>query len=150
MSVMKKIGIFMTCWMGVILGFLLSFLGMMSSGHFTVPGFFIGALESVILSLIIGLVLDVRAITLKIGSKLQLTPSSKGYPFFMALVSDIIFTPLMCFAALALKMGLKKPMFLQAFCRTLLTDFIIAYFVILLIMPVGRHIASKLFKANIK
>lgn len=91
---MKKIGIQISICMGITLSFFLSLTGILTSGHFSVPGWLMSFVVSAVVSLIIGFCVPMKkvgdAVTVKRGMK----PGSIKARLTESLVSDLIYTPL--------------------------------------------------------
>ncbi|MBR6273944.1 MAG: hypothetical protein IKR27_02900, partial [Lachnospiraceae bacterium] len=88
---MKGIMIKMSLLMGVTLSFFLSLTGLLSSGHFTVPGFIVSFIVSTIISILIGIFIPVR----KLGEKASAGKKGFAKTCVESLVSDLIYTPVM-------------------------------------------------------
>lgn len=90
---MKSVGIKMSLLMGVTLSFCLSLVGNLSSGHFTVPGFLISFVVSLAISLVIGFLVPMGKVTASLDARLGLKPGKLSTRLFDALISDLIYTP---------------------------------------------------------
>jgi hypothetical protein len=126
--------------MGVTLSFVLSLVGTLSSGNFTLPGFLLSFGVSLGISLMIGYVVPIKLITDACTRRLGLNPRAFGTRLFEALVSNLIFTPVMTLTMVTLAYRQATahgaqlaygPMLL----RSLLLSFVVAYAVILIVTP---------------
>ena len=138
---MKKIGREMSILMGASLSFCLSLVGQLASGHFAIPAFLISFLVSLIVSLIIGFVVPMKPLSDALGKKLGLKPESFGSRCFDALISDLIYTPIITF--LMVVMAFRQAVgngaqitFAPMFFRSLLLSLFVGYVLILLLMPI--------------
>ena len=91
---MKSAGRKMSLMMGVAMSFCLSLTGNLSSGNFTLPGFLKSFLVSLVISLIIGFLVPMGPLTQFLDRKLELRPGKLSTRCFNALVSDVIYTPI--------------------------------------------------------
>ena len=94
---MKKAEIKMSLLMGLSMSFVLSLVGMMSAGQFTVPGFLRSFLISFAISMILGLIIPVRRISTAILIKTGIKPGTLKANLLEALVSDLAYSPIMTF-----------------------------------------------------
>lgn len=145
---MKKVGRKMSLYMGVTMSFILSLVGNLSSGHFTLPGFLISFVVSTIAALIIGFIVPIGKITGNALRNARLEPNSTGGKLLSALISDLIYTPiltlLMVFLAYrqATAQGAQLN-FLNMFLPSLLLSLVVGYFCIFFIEPVFMKLAMK-------
>ncbi len=137
----KKIGRRMSILMGITLSFCLSLLGNLTSGHFTLSGFLISFAASTLISLIIGFLVPIKKVGDGICNALHLKPRSLPAHCAESFLSDLIYTPVITLAmvALAWKMaaahGAQMP-FLPVFLHSLLLSMIVGYVLIFILMPV--------------
>ncbi|MCR4645820.1 MAG: hypothetical protein K5695_10510 [Oscillospiraceae bacterium] len=135
---MKRIGRTMNILMAVTLSLFLSFTGTFTSGNFTLPGFIVSFIASTIVSLIIGLVIPIKPISDKIAEKAHLQPRTFGRRCMDALVSDVLYTPILTLLMVGLayfmasRHGSPIPvpfilMFLKSFAISMIVGFILAY-----------------------
>lgn len=137
----RKAGQKMSLYMGVTLSFILSLVGTLSSGHFTVPGWLISFVCSTIIALIIGFVVPMGKISRDLTEKLNLDPESVPAKLLKALVSDLIYTPLitlaMVYMAYRQASAHGAPVnFWGMFLPSLLLSLVVAYFCIYFIEPI--------------
>lgn len=138
---MRRAGQKMSLYMGVTLSFILSLVGTLSSGHFTVPGWLISFVCSTIIALIIGFVVPMGKISRNLTEKLNLDPESVPAKLLKALVSDLIYTPLitlaMVYMAYRQASAHGAPVnFWGMFLPSLLLSLVVAYFCIYFIEPI--------------
>ena len=137
---MKKVGRRMGILMGVTLSFALSLLGNLTSGHFTLQGFLISFAASTLISLIIGFFLPMKKIGDSFCAALHLKPRSLPAHCAGSFLSDLIYTPVITLAmvALAWKMavshGMQMP-FLPVFLHSLGLSMIAGFVLIFIFMP---------------
>lgn len=145
---MKKIGREMSILMGITLSFFLSLTGILSSGYFTVPGFLISFVVSLVISLIIGFFIPMKKVTDSLGRKLGLAPRKFSTHCFEALISDLIYTPIitliMVFLAYrqAIRQGAQIP-FWPMLGKSMLISMIVGYILIFIFMPLFLKIVMK-------
>lgn len=151
---MKKIGITMNILMGVTLSFFLSLIGNLTAegGFKTVPFLASFALSTVI-SLIIGFIVPMRKIEGGAVRAMGMKEHSLPAALVSALISDLIYTPVITLAmiALARKMAVKMshgnaelPPFGVMFLKSLVISLIAAYIIILIATPVYLKLSKKL------
>ena len=99
---MKKIGLQMSILMGAALSFCLSLFGTLHSGHFSVPAFLFSFAVSLIVSLVIGFLVPMPKLEAAVCEKLNTEQRSLKGNALTALLSDLIYTPLITLAATAL------------------------------------------------
>ena len=147
-QMMKKIGRRMSILMGVSLSFCLSLLGNLTSGHFTLPGFLISFAVSTLISLIIGFLVPMKKVGDSLANALHLKPRSLPAHCAESFMSDLIYTPVITLAmvALAWKMatshGAQMP-FLPMFLHSLVLSMIVGYVLIFILMPVFFKLTTR-------
>lgn len=140
---MRKIGRQMGIRMGLLMSFCLSLVGTLTSGHFTLVGFLLSFVVSTIISLIIGFLVPVGKISGSLCRKWKLEPGKLATRCVESLISDIIYTPVITLAmvALAYNMAMKQSggmaeiSFLPMFLHSLLICFVVGYVLIFIFMP---------------
>ena len=145
---MKKIGIFMSLLMGVTLSFFLSLTGQLSSGHFEVPGFLLSFGVSLLVSLIIGFLVPMKKVNDSLDRKLGLAPRSLGTRFFEALVSDIIYTPIITFIMVFMNYKIAVShgahlVFGPMLLKSMIVSLIVGYVLIFIFMPLFMALLMK-------
>ncbi len=138
---MRRAGQKMNLYMGVTLSFILSLVGMLASGHFTFPGWLLSFACSTVIALIIGVVAPMGKISRSITEHYHLDPQSVPAKLLTALVSDLIYTPLITLAMvyLAYRQASAQGVpvrFWSMFLPSLLLSLVVAYFCIYFIEPV--------------
>ncbi|MBQ3965695.1 MAG: hypothetical protein II684_02540 [Treponema sp.] len=147
-QMMKKIGRRMSILMGVSLSFCLSLLGNLTSGHFTLPGFLISFAVSTLISLIIGFLVPMKKVGDGLANALHLKARSLPAHCAESFVSDLIYTPVITLAmvALAWKLatshGAQMP-FLPMFLHSLVLSMIVGYVLIFILMPVFFKLTTR-------
>lgn len=104
-SVIKKIGIFMSLLMGLTLSFVMSLVGTLTSGHFTVISWLISFGISFVISLAIGFIVPMPKIENAANRKLGLKPGSVPANAVSALISNTIYTPILSVAMVLIMVG---------------------------------------------
>jgi len=150
---MKKIGITMSLLMGVTLSFFLSLVGNLTGGDgFKLPAFLISFVVSTIISLIIGFVVPMMKVERGAVKAMGLKENGVPAKLVSALISDIIYTPIITLAmiALARKMAMKMshghaelPPFMVMFLKSLIISLVVAYVIILIVTPVYKKLSFK-------
>lgn len=145
---MKKIGILMSLLMGVTLSFFLSLTGTLSSGHFTIPDFILSFLVSFIISMIIGLLVPMNKVNAALDKKLGLKPGKLSTRFFDALVSNVIYTPLISFCMVTMSYFIATShgahlSYVPMLLKSLLITFIVGYVLIFIFMPLYLNLLMK-------
>ena len=151
---MKKIGREMSILMGTTLSFCLSLVGQLASGHFAFSAFLVSFLVSLVVSLIIGFVVPMKPLSDALGKKLGLKPESFGTRCFDALISDLIYTPIITFlmVLMAYKQAVShgaQIVFVPMFLKSLLLSLFVGYVLILLLMPVFLKFVLKRHAADL-
>lgn len=127
--------------MGITLSFFLSLSGVLLSGHFTPAAWLISFVISALISLVIGFCVPMKPLLDKITGKMK--PLAISTKCLEALVSDLIYTPVITLAMVAFAwMGIKRnappaalPPFLPMFLHSLAAEMVIGFVLILIFMP---------------
>ena len=136
---MRKIQRQMAIYMGVTLSFCLSLFGNATSGNFTVPGWIISFILSCIISLIIGWFVPMKTVSDKITGAMGLEQGKGITRVVEALISDIIYTPIITFAMILLAYRQATahggqmpfvPVFIEALIKSLIVGLIIIFILI--------------------
>ncbi len=151
---MKKVGLFMSLFMGVTLSFFLSLTGNLTAkSGFSPIAFIVSFILSTIISLLIGFIVPMRKIEGGITKAIGLRERSLPANIVSALISDLIYTPLITLAmiALARKMAMKAsdghaelPPFIVMFLGSLALCFVVAFILILIFTPLFFRLSLKL------
>lgn len=145
---MKKIMTQMNLLMGVTLSFCLSLVGNLRAEKFSVVGFLISFVISVIISMIIGFCVPVKPLTDKLEAKCGIRPRSTGAKFFDALISDLIYTPIITIVMTifaykqATSHGAEIP-FVPMLISSLLISLVVGYILIFICMPLFLKLVFK-------
>ncbi len=155
---MKKIGITMNILMGVTLSFFLSLVGNLTAeGGFKLVPFLASFVLSTVISLIIGFVIPMKKIENSAVKAMGLNERSLPANLISALISDLIYTPVITLAmiVLARKMAMKMsnghavlPPFAAMFVKSLIISLIVAYVIILIATPLYLKLSMKLAGVN--
>lgn len=135
---MAKVGLEMNLLMGITMSFFLSLVGILSSGHFSVPGWLTSFLISVVAAFVIGFIFPVQKISAAAVRKSGLNPNAMGGRCLEALVSNLIYTPLMTLIMVflawkgATAAGAQIP-FAPMYFRSLLFTFPVGFVLVLII-----------------
>ncbi|MBQ2582311.1 MAG: hypothetical protein II577_00225 [Erysipelotrichaceae bacterium] len=144
----RKIGYLMGILMGGTISFVNSLIGTLSSGRFTVGGFLNSFLISFVISQILGLIIPIKKISDSLIKKLDLQPGTLKARIVDALVTDLVYSPLMTFIMVymawsqATAHGAKipfGPMLLRSEC----ISFVAAFFLSLFLSPVYLKLLMK-------
>ena len=139
----------MSLLMGISLSFALSLYGNLSSGHFSVPAFLVSFLLSTFISIMISMFVPMPKLEEKCCSKLGINPHSPGGNAVTALLSDLIYTPVITLAmtALAYTQAVKhgaSASFGAMFLISLLISLLIGFVLIFLLKPLYLRIVLKM------
>ncbi|MBQ4485480.1 MAG: hypothetical protein II936_00545 [Oscillospiraceae bacterium] len=93
----KKISILMGLLMGLSMSLCMSLCGTLLSGHFTVQSWLISFAVSFVISIIIGFIVPMKPLSDKVCQKFGAAPETAKAKIISALVSDIVYTPIMTF-----------------------------------------------------
>ncbi|MBR5722647.1 MAG: hypothetical protein IKX57_03390 [Oscillospiraceae bacterium] len=145
---MKKIGLQMSVLMGITLSFFLALTGNLRSGHFTLPAFLISFLLSTVISLLIGLFVPMPKLEGAVCEKLQAEPRSMKGNAVTALVSDLIYTPVITLVMTLL--GYRQAVqhgasvsFGGMFLVSLLVSLVLGYVLIFVLKPLFLKLVLK-------
>lgn len=140
----------MSIFMGVSLSFCLSLFGNLTSGHFTIPGFLLSLVFSIALSMLVSFFVPIKKLGDSACKKAGIPDRSAGGAALSALISDLIFTPLMTLSNVGLafmnaaKHGAQTPPFAVMFFSSLWKSLIIAYFLVLILSPLYLKLVLKM------
>lgn len=136
----------MSLLMGLMMSFSLTLIGLLSAGRFTLSGFLLNFLTSFVISFLLGMILPVRKIAMKAARVFP--PGSLKGRAVEALISDLLYTPLMTFVMVyisyrqAVSHGAKIP-FGPMLLKSELISIFFAFFLIFFLSPVLMKIAFK-------
>jgi len=144
---MKKIGILMSILMGFTMSLVLSFLGTMMSGHFSIPSWLISFGISFAISLVIGFIVPIKKVCDYVCQKLSVNPQSLKGNAISSFISDLIYTPIITVSMVVIMVGNAQkqmaalgitegvPTIPQVLIPSLISCFIVGYFVIFITQP---------------
>ena len=144
---MKTVGRRMALLMGTTMSFCLSLVGNLTSGRFTLPGFLVSFGISWVISMVIGLLVPMGPLTAFLDRRLGLRPGRLGTRCFNALVSDLLYTPVITTVMIvmahrqATAHGAQIP-FLPMWGRGLLISMVVGFALAFLLTPVYMRIAA--------
>ena len=145
---MKEVETKMGLLMGISLSFILSLVGLLSSGHFTIPDFLLSFCLSFLISMIIARIIPLRKISSSLLEKRGLKPGTLKYRLLDSLISDLLMSPFMTFVMVyaawrkAVSHGARIP-FAAMLLKSELISFIAAYLCIFLLSPLFLKLAFK-------
>ena len=147
-NINKRIGRDMGIVMGLTISLLLSFVGTFTSGQFTVPGFIISFLASFAVSLVLGFFIPMRKIADNVCRKASAENGILKKKLLEALVSDLIYTPIMTLlmVTLAYKNATSHGAqlnYVPMFLRSLVISLLAAYGFIYLVTPLCMKLVFK-------
>ena len=132
----KKIKTSMGLMMGITLSLCLSFVGIVSSGQFTLPGFIVSFFESLAISLIIGFIVPMKPIEEKACAKAGVTDKPFARRALGSLISDLIYTPVITIAMVTLayfKIKGPRPPYPMMLGKSMIISLVVAYLIIFLV-----------------
>lgn len=144
----KKIGREIGILMGLSMSFVLSLIGMVSAGQFTVRGFLLSFVISFAISLLIGMVIPMKKISDSVIAGCKARPGSLKARILEALVTDVLFSPLMTFIMVfmahknATAHGARIP-FGPMLLKAELISFVAAFILGFLLAPVWTGLVLK-------
>lgn len=109
MNTMKKMGLIMSVLMGFTMSIILSLVGTLGSGHFTVMGWLKSFAISLVISLILGFIIPMKKVSDAACSKAGVSVNTIKGRLLGSLISDLIYTPLITLIMVAIAvMGATK------------------------------------------
>lgn len=152
---MMKVGILISLCNGLVLGTVFSIIGMSKSPQGIIPmGVVTSALLSAVISIIIGLIIPMKIVSDKVHAKLGINPArQKALAWFVeGIVGDLIFTPILCtvFVIMNIVQGHIDPHApkFMVWLKELGLDLLVALPITLIIVPLVRKLAFKIFGVN--
>ncbi len=160
----RKIKNLMSIFMGVSLSFFLSFVGVLSSGHFTLIGWLLSFFISALISIIVGLVIPIRKICTACCAKCGFKERTLPFHLLDSLISDLIYTPFLTFVmgflacfmakrqvAKAFEAGTDPKLlpqidFFQLFLPAVILTIIVGYFLIFILQPLFMKFLLKKYR----
>ncbi len=138
----------MSLLMGLSMSFILTIVGLLTAGQFTVPGFLKSFLISFVVSMIIGLIIPMRKVSNKVLKKLDARPGTLKARILEALVSDVLYSPLMTLVMVylayreATSHGARIP-FGPMLLKSEIISFIVAFILSFILTPVFMKTVMK-------
>lgn len=141
---MRKVGMLMNVLMGFTMSLVLSLVGTLSGGHFTVPGWLMSFGISFVISLVIGFLVPIKLLGDKACGKFKINPMSFKGTLVSACVSDLIYTPLITIIMVVTMLGNATknapegaivPTVGQVLPGSLILCLVVGYIVIVLVQP---------------
>ena len=145
---MLKVGMEMNILMSVSMSLCLSLTGLLSSGQFTISGFFESFLISLVISFLLGIFISIPRIHEAVEKKFGLKRDSLSTRAIESLLSDLIYTPLMSVIMITLAWitarthGANPPL-LMMLLKGLGLSLITAYLLIFLFEPLFLKVVLK-------
>lgn len=148
---MRMIGIKMNILMGLTMSIILSFVGTMLGGHFTIPSWLVSFGVSLVISLIIGFVVPIKKLGDAFCSKCKVNPQSFKGNLLSALLSDIIYTPIITIIMVVVMLGNAAkhapagavPPVSKVLPGSLVVCLVVGYVVIALVQPIFLKLLLK-------
>ena len=94
---MKKLGQKISLLMALSMSCVLTLVGLLSAGKFSVQGFLSGFAVSFIVSMIIGLIIPMKKVSDAVTGRVNRLPGTLKARLLEALGSDVLYSPLMTF-----------------------------------------------------
>ena len=141
-SEMKKGGVKMGFLMSITLSFCLSLHGTLTSGKFTLMSFLTSFVISFVISLIIGTLVPMKQVNEWVDRTFHVKPRSIPAHLLESLFSDLIYTPAITASMItyvyvtARAHGAHMPPYPLMLLNAVWKSFIIAYIIILIVMPI--------------
>lgn len=139
----------MTVYMGITMSFVLSLVGTLAGGHFTIVSWLISFGISLVISLVIGCIVPIKKLGDAACAKCKVDPQSMKGNLLSALISDLIYTPVITVVMVSIMMNMVKkqiaaagrvavgfPTLGQALVPALIITLLVGFIVIALIQPV--------------
>ncbi|MBQ1521907.1 MAG: hypothetical protein IIZ74_04020 [Erysipelotrichaceae bacterium] len=145
---MKKVGHEMSLLMGLSMSFILTIVGMLTAKRFTIPGFLKSFLISFVISVIIGLIIPMKKVSDVVQRKFEAKPGTLKARILDALVSDVLYSPLMTLIMVylayreATSHGARIP-FGSMLLKSEIISFITAFILSFILTPVFMKIVMK-------
>lgn len=138
---MRKIGKQMSVLMGLTLSFVLSLVGNLHSGHFTLPGFLMSFALSAVIALAIGFIVPIGKLNQDLQKRLGLPANALKTRILSSLMTDLIYTPVITLSMVYLAYSNARRMgapvsFAGMFVPSLLLSLVIAFFLSFFLEPI--------------
>lgn len=141
---MKRVMRLMTILMGFSMSLVLSLVGTVSGGHFTVPSWGISFGISLVISLFIGFIVPVKRVCDGFCDLCKVNPNSMKGNLLGGVISDLIYTPIITVimvyimvsnAAKHAPAGVMPPMQI-IMVKSLIITLLVGYVVIIVLQPI--------------
>lgn len=147
----ESIGIIVGVLMGLAVSLVLSIVGPVISGHFKIVSVLVSFLCSSIISVVIGLFIPIRRMSVWSCSKIGISPDKLPGMIISALIGDICFTPLISFLMVYMNYKRAKSMdpsvvLGRMYCGNLIVSFVVAFLIILIFTPLFIRLAIGIVK----
>ena len=144
----KKVGLEMNILMSVSMSLVLSLTGMLSAKQFTLPGFIESFLISLVISFLLGIFVSIPKLNAAIEKRLGLKRGSLLTRALEALVSDLIYTPIMSVIMITLAWFSARthgadPPYVMMLLKGLGLSLIVGYLLVFFLMPLYLRIVLK-------
>ena len=150
-----EVDIIMSLFVGVVLGFFLPLIGMLRSAHFSIQGFAMGFFMSFLVSVILGFVIPARRVNLSINRKFKLRYNSIGTLFINALVTDVLYVPII--TAFVATLSYRKSIAMGAMInypemliKAIAVSLVIGYMLVFITFPYFLKLACKILRITEK
>lgn len=140
---MRKIGMCMNFLMGISMSFVLSLVGTLLGGHFTVPSWLISFGISFVISMVIGFIVPIKKLGDMLCNKCSVNPNSFKGNLLSGIVSDIIYTPIITIIMVVTMLGMAAkhapegvvPPVGRVLPMSLVVCLLVGYVVIVILQP---------------
>lgn len=141
----------MNLCMGFTMSFILSLVGNLTSGHFTVPAWLQSAIVSFVISVVIGFLVPIKVLSEKACHLCKVELRSMKGNLVGAAVSNLVYTPIL--TILMVVMGLRTaakhapagvvPPVMKVLPRSMIVSLVVGYIVILIVHPLFIRLLIK-------
>lgn len=152
---MRKIGMIMNVMMGFTMSLVLSFVGTMTGGHFSLPSWGISFLISFAISLVIGFLVPIKKLgDMACGKKIK--PESFKGTLVSGVISDLIYTPIITIIMVTFMLNNAAkhapagsvPSVAKVLPGSLVICLLVGYAVIILVQPLFLKMLMKRINKN--
>lgn len=138
----------MSLLMGLSMSCILTLVGMLSAGQFTIPGFLKSFLISFVISMCVGLIIPMKKVSDWVLKKCEARPGTLKARVLEALVSDVLYSPLMTLVMvyLAYRQATShgaRITFGPMLLKSELISFVAAFILSFILMPVFMSLVIK-------
>ena len=138
----------MSICMGIMMSSSLTFIGLLGAGNLSFPSFILNFVISFTVISVVGRFFDAGKISLDILQKHDIDPHSMKGRIMQALITDLIYSPIMTFIMtligyfMATRQGVQISYF-PMFFKALITSVIAAFFLCLIFTPIFEKLIMK-------